>query len=137
MPADAKSADVSNSPFYSGYVESKQGAVVSVDAGTTVRIDWQQDGRAYRQYVFMPSRLSSVADSKSLPLIDASVYGALKQVSELYGVVIIASGDLSKNVSLAAGASQRPEDALYDIAREAGLKCEGVAHSIYKVQPDI
>ncbi|MCX6346259.1 MAG: zf-HC2 domain-containing protein [Armatimonadetes bacterium] len=137
MPADAKSAEAGNSPFYSGYVESKQDAVVSVDAGTTVRIDWKQDGRAYREYVFMPSQLSSVAASKNLPVIDASIYGALKQVSELYGVVVIASGDLSKNVSLAAGASQRPEDALYDIARVAGLKCEGVALSIYKVQPGI
>ncbi len=137
MPADAKSADVSNSSFYSGYVESKQGAVVSIDAGKTVRIDWQQDGRAYREFVFMPSWLSAAADSKSLPLIDASVYDALKMVSELYGVVVLASGDLSKNVSLAAGVSQRPEDVLYDIARGAGLKYGGIAHSIYKVQPDI
>lgn len=137
MPADAISPDADGTLFYSGFVKSNQDATVGVAAGQTAvaRISWERDGRSYRQYVFMPSRFSTVAASRDITIEADNVYSALRQVSEAYGVVILASGDLNKKSSYMGGINRTPADALYGIVQSTGLTWDGAGTGTYVVKP--
>lgn len=137
MPADAVSPDAVGTHYYSGFVQSKQDAFVGVSSceSAPLKVDWVQNGQAHTQYIFLPSRVSDSADSMSLSLRPGSAYSAFCQISEIYGVVIIASGDLRKNIGYVGGSSQSPSDAVFGVARSAGLSWSGLAKSMYFVQP--
>lgn len=137
MPASAVSTDAPGTHYYSGFVQSKQDAFVGINSGeaTALRVVWTRDDQAQCQYIFLPSRVSDSAENRSLALRPGSAYSAFRQISEIYGVVIIASGDLSKNIKYTGGSSQSPSDAVFEVSRSLGLSWSGLAKSMYSVQP--
>lgn len=137
MPANATSQDTEGTLFYSGFVQSKQDATVGVASGQTAvaRVSWERDGKSYRQFVFMPSRFSAVAATRSITVDSGSVYSALRQVAEAYGVVVLASGDLNARSSYRGGVDHTPADALYGVVQGTGLAWDGAGTSIYVVKP--
>ena len=137
MPSNAGSPDAQGSLYHNGFVQAKQGATVGVAIGenTVARVAWRNGGRLCKEYVFLPSQFNSEAGSRMIAIENTSLYEALRQVSETYGVVVLASGDLSKNVSYAGGRSLDPQDAVYRVARAAGLKWVGKSSGVYVVEP--
>jgi len=137
MPANATTPDAEGEVYHRGYVRAKQGAAVGVAVGesTVARVAWPNGSRSCKEYVFLPSGFSSEAGPKMIAIENTSVYEALKQVSETYGVVVLASGDLSKTVNYAGGRSLDPQDAVYGVARAAGLRWVGKSSGVYVVEP--
>lgn len=137
MPEAATSPDVQAKPYLGGFVHAKQPDTVRVGAGenTVARVEWQQGGRSYREYVFLPSHFSSEAADRMIVIENTSVYGALRQISETYGVVILASGDLNKTVLHAGGRSLNTQDAIFGVVTATGLKWSGRSPGVYVVEP--
>lgn len=137
LPAGTVTADAPGTPYYSGFVSDKQDVVLGIAGGqpTIMRVECKQSGREFKEYLFMPSQLSAAATSKDFSVDNVTTYDALRQLSEAYGVVILASGDLSKTVSTGSGVVKDRENALYDIVRPVGLNSHGVAPSVYMVEP--
>ncbi|MCL5103138.1 MAG: zf-HC2 domain-containing protein [Armatimonadetes bacterium] len=124
----------------SGYVARSQPAVVPVyvdRAGrpAVARVDWQYKDRKYSEFVFLPSTFAAEALVKSFSLSDASVFRVLSTISETYGIVILATGDMTKRIGYAGVENQMPSDALYNAVRSTGLKWHAVGQSVYMVEP--
>ena len=124
----------------SGYVARSQPSVVPVYAQSegrpvVARVEWQYKGRKYSEFAFLPSTFALEALVKSFSLSDASVYQVLSTVSETYGIVILASGDMAKRIGYAGVESQMPSDALYNVVRSTGLKWHAVGQSVYMIEP--
>jgi len=138
MPQAATSPDVQARPYHKGFVQAKQpDAVGGLGAGenTVARVDWRSGGRSYTEYVFLPSHFSSEAADRMIVIENTSVYGALRQISETYGVVILASGDLNKTVLHAGGRSLNTQDAIFGVVTATGLKWSGKGPGVYVVEP--
>lgn len=137
MPQSATAPDAQGEGYHNGFVQSNRGATVGVVAGENkvARVEWRRGGHSYTEYIFLPSRFNSEAGGKTISIENTNVYSALRQVAETYGVVILASGDLSKIVNYAGGRSLDPQDAVYGVARAAGLKWVGKSSGVFVVEP--
>ncbi|MEN6357835.1 MAG: zf-HC2 domain-containing protein [Armatimonadota bacterium] len=128
--------------WQTGYVRQDESSTTRIDVdksvGTRVlKVAWSYNRRDYNKYVFLPSQFDPNASAKSLQLsIDKmSIYDALKLISNSYGVVIMATGDLHKKISYAGVNAGAPEDALYRSVIQAKMTWQAVDSSIYMVEP--
>jgi hypothetical protein len=126
--------DSHTTPDSSGYVAREQPAVVPLSAGVA-RVEWEYEGRPYVEYAFMPSNFTAVAAGKSLSVSNTSLGEALGSISQTYGVVVLASGNMERKIQYLDVTDGTPSDALYEVARETGLKWSAIGTSIYLVQP--
>ena len=127
---------------YSGSVVHNQVSVIEVPvvgAAVTAEVTWRGGGRGHTELAFLPSRFDLKAGAKKLSLqfTHRSVRDMLATISQKYGVVVLASGELSKTVPFAVVESGSPEEALYYGVEmtSANMKRSTLAPSVYIVEP--
>lgn len=108
---------------------------MQADDNVVARVEWRQGGHSYKEYVFLPSHFSSEAADKMIAIENTNVYGALRRISETYGVVIMASGDMNKTVLHVGGRSLNTQDAIFGVVTATGLKWSGKGPGVYVVEP--
>ena len=125
---------------YSDFAVMGRESVVRVDVSgeegrkcsAVAKVVWNYGGRNYSEYVFMPSHFDSKAAGKSLNLSfkDVTTYELLSKISAKYGVIILASGDLSKLFTSFDVKDGTPADVLY----KTGFEWEILSSSVYTLQ---
>jgi hypothetical protein len=104
-----------------------------------VRVNWNYGGTSHSHYVFLPRRFDPNAHAKQLDMLfeNTTTSDILRKISRDYGVVILASGELTKRVPYANVESGSPTEALFHGVEESGanMKQEVLAPSIYVVEP--
>ncbi len=129
-------AGASKDLISSGAVAGEHGAVTVVRPDgqpAIVKVSWVA-GASHGEALFLPAAFSPTG-AKSLETSTGgmSLFDALSEISANSGVVIMASGDLSGQVTLSKG--KTVERSLWDGAAQAGLKSRILASSIYAVGP--
>ncbi len=129
---------------YGGSVVRDQDSIIHVPvrAGQDVvvaRVRWNYGDRTHIQYVYLPYRFDPKAHAKQLHMVfeNMTVGAIIREVATDYGVVVLASGDLSKKVSYADVDSGNPGEALYHCIElsDVNMKQQMLAPSIYVVEP--
>lgn len=131
-----------NGREFSGDVVADRGSVVRVPAAREMSIatvTWSYAAAEHAEQVFLPSEFNRRASSRRLSLTfeNQSVRDILQTISERYGVVVLASGDLDRVVPYAAVESGNPDEALFHSVEDtgAGMKRQVLATSVYIVEP--
>lgn len=124
--------------YYSGYVARNQGCMVRVPkqgAVSVSKVAWKDNGVPYSRFIFAPANYSGTktVNNQSLILQDMSVYGALKEISARYGVVIISDINLGSDVKFIRISNASVNDALNQVLSDFDMKAKCIEPSIYIV----
>lgn len=130
------------SKTHGGVVARNQDTVIHVavppaNGSTAVNLNWRYANTTYEELVLLPAKfdVQSARKTLSFDMQGASVREILRKVSEVYGVVVIASGDLEQRVAYAGVHEGNPKDALYQCLEPVGMKSNAATDSIYVVEP--
>lgn len=141
LPNSLAGDDSAASRYYTGSVEPGRKLVVPIPVMRSehlaARVSWACSAGFYSEFVFMPSNFDLKAASKNLTLSfrNESVYDILSDISDSYGIVVLASGDLARKIPFVEVESGRPDEALYNCVLRTGLKWRAVATSVYAIGP--
>lgn len=129
---------------YAGSVVRNQDSIIHIPVDSAhdlvvAQVRWTFDGVRHSQHVFLPQRFDQRAHVKRLSMTfqDMTTEDILGQVAQQYGVVILASGDLSRKVVFAEVKAGNPAEALFHGVEELGgnMKQKVLAPSVYVVEP--
>lgn len=132
----------SRSTYQTGFVRRGEPSKANIRADEAlgvqvVEVIWRNNDSVCTNYAFLPSKFDAQASAKTMQFTvnDLSVFDVLKKISSSYGVVILASGNMGREIDYAGVESGRPEDALYACVKQAGMTWQAVDSSIYTVEP--
>lgn len=130
------------SPYSANSVVRGRDSVVSV-AGPTesgavkaAKVVWSNEGQKFMEYVFLPARFDTKAADKSMNIAfqNTTAYGLLRKVSAKYGVAIMASGYLGKQIASMKVDGGSPADVFYSLSLQTQLRTRPVAASVYALE---
>lgn len=99
------------------------------------KVAWEYDGRAYSQYLFLPSRFDAAGAARlDLSVSSAPVYDIAAAVASHYGAVILAPGDLAEKTAAVDVRLGGTEDALKQLAASGGVRWRQLGSSIYALE---
>ncbi len=127
---------------YNGVVVSDQDTVIKVSvpstmASITAKVEWRHGNKGHDEALFLPAKFDERSSEKrlSFSMQNVTIRQVLRRISEDYGIVILASGDIDYHLPYAAVRDGNPGDALYDCLESAGMKGQALADSVYVVEP--
>lgn len=125
---------------YSGYVSVNSPAAIRIPAPAAgsvriVHVVWSIRGWGRYHTIFLPSRLRYRAVTRTFEMTGATVADVLRRICREYGVAIIAWGNMGKPVDYVHVYQSTPEEAFYECLSRVGLKADGIASSVYVVEP--
>ena len=125
---------------YSGVVIANQDSVIRIPAPESglseAKIAWNCMEQSRQESIFLPAKLQTQASPRSFILRDASVRDTLRKIAQEYGIVVIARGDLNKNIPHCEVNQLPPGEALYNCLEDTGLKSRAEASSVFTVEPE-
>lgn len=106
-------------------------------SSVAAKVEWTYNNKQYSEYVFLPSSFDSNASSKSFSTSfnQNRMYDVLKQLSAEYGAIVLASGDLDKQVGNFNLNNATLDQALFQSAAQTGMSRHELAASTYVVCP--
>lgn len=125
----------------SGSIDRSDNAYVEIPAEGSepiaARVVWNYRGTQYSAFTFLPVNFDIMSGNKTtnVSFRSESVFGRLKDVSSRFGVVVLASGDLTKQINRLNSKVSKPDTALDASVTEAGLSWKMIAPSVFVVEP--
>lgn len=102
-----------------------------------VKVVWDYRGSDYSAFAFLPANFDIMSGNKTTDVAfqSASVFERLKDISSRFGVVVLASGDLSIQISELNSKVSKPDTALDASLTQVGLNWKTIAPSVFVVEP--
>jgi len=127
--------------FSGKFSDERQKSVVKIqadpgEAPTLAQIRWEIGGRRHTQLLVLPAHFNQPktmgADVWKGKMM---VRDVLRLISERFGVVFQASGNLDQNVALSMVEPQTTNEALYNSLLRANFKWDVTGSKVYRVEP--
>lgn len=112
-------------------------SIASTSAGTTIaRLEWSNETGSHSRYVFVPSKIDNLGSGKRtrFAVTAGNALETLKNIAATYGIAIISSGDVTRQVPSTDVASATPDDALYQTVAKSGYTWRALDSSTYLVE---
>lgn len=116
-------------PFVFGQSAGRQDVMTAI-------VEWEHRQRQFREAVFVPIQIGDARKpvTNGIKLDDTDLYSALQEVSGKFGVVILAQADINAKIDKVSVKDGKAEDAIYQIARSAGLGWRPIGNQVYIIE---